>query len=719
MKQNIRINVQLDSKDCGPACISSLIKYYGKNVSIARIRQIANTDLLGTSGRGMIKSLKHFGFNTKGIRIKNLEELRKYEFPIIAHVRSNKIMEHYVLVYEIENDRLLIGDPLKGVETVKIEDFFEISTNLFLLAVPNDKFVEIKSSRGVFKELAPLFKPYKKNFLIILILTLLSSFLGIINSFYFKFIIDNIMSKNIKLLASISIVFLFLVVISSVNDYIRQKTIVTLAKNLDISILTTLYKKLINLPISYFKLRKIGEISSRIDDAIALRDVMTTTIISVFMDIIMIVSGSLVLIKINYTLFFSTIIPISLYIVTIFVFGKIINIMTKNVLEESAKTKAKFIEILNGITLIKSFTLEKVKEKEMRNATISTSETSVKLSKIISLQLTIQQFIKNVYTIILLWIGIMLVYKNKLTLGYLFTFNSLLAYFISPIERLVKMQPKIQNVALVSERLLDILDTDGECENDGECIDENLALKKLSEDIVIKDVRFRYGERDLILKDISLKLESKKIIGIVGASGSGKTTIANILLRFFEVESGEVLFGGVPIYNISRNVLRENIGYVSQETILFNMSIKDNLFSDDIKEIDYMCDALGLSNFIKSLPMGYDTILEENGSNLSGGQRQKLSIIRALLKKPKILILDEATSNLDTISEANLDKLISSKLNITIIKIAHRLTTVEKCEKIYVIDKGKVVEVGNHNELIRNGGKYSELWNQQYYEVML
>ena len=127
MKQNIRINVQLDSKDCGPACISSLIKYYGKNVSIARIRQIANTDLLGTSGRGMIKSLKHFGFNTKGIRIKNLEELRKYEFPIIAHVRSNKIMEHYVLVYEIENDRLLIGDPLKGVETVKIEDFFEIS----------------------------------------------------------------------------------------------------------------------------------------------------------------------------------------------------------------------------------------------------------------------------------------------------------------------------------------------------------------------------------------------------------------------------------------------------------------------------------------------------------------------------------------------------------------------------------------------------------------
>jgi ATP-binding cassette subfamily B protein len=315
-------------------------------------------------------------------------------------------------------------------------------------------------------------------------------------------------------------------------------------------------------------------------------------------------------------------------------------------------------------------------------------------------------------TIIILWIGFSMVLQDKITVGVLITFYALISYFTGPIKNLIQLQPTIQKAFVAAERLNDILELEVEKNNVSNNFKSN--DKTLIDTLEFRHVYFRYGNRELTLKDVCLQLKRGEKIAIVGESGSGKTTIAKLLLGFYEPENGEILINNESTKERGFNDLRRNIAYVDQNTFLFADTIKNNMMlgNEEVsdEEIWESCIKSHISEFIQGLPLKLDTPIDENGENLSGGQKQRIAIARALLRKPQILILDEATSNLDTITEdAIKDAIFKMNDNLTCIIIAHRLSTIRQCDCIYVMENGYVVEYGSHDELVDLNGKYAQL----------
>ncbi|MCX0362385.1 ATP-binding cassette domain-containing protein, partial [Clostridium perfringens] len=319
----------------------------------------------------------------------------------------------------------------------------------------------------------------------------------------------------------------------------------------------------------------------------------------------------------------------------------------------------------------------------------------------------------------ILWIGTIQVLNGKISFGELLTFNALLVYFLNPIENIINLQPTLQTAVVAAERLSEILDLSLEkAEDEHKKINPN----SLNGKIEFKNVDFRYGTRQLILKNINMTINKGERIALVGESGSGKTTIAKLLLNFYQCENGEIIVNDYNLLDINVEVLRDKIAYISQETFLFNGTILENLMLGNpyltYEEIIEACKKAQIHDFINSLPLRYNTLVEENGSNFSGGQKQRLSIARAILRKPEILIMDEATSNLDSITEKAIEKTIHefSEGMITII-IAHRLSTIMRCDNIYILEKGEIKEQGSHNELLEKQGRYYELWKEQLPDI--
>ncbi|HEX9060994.1 MAG TPA: ATP-binding cassette domain-containing protein, partial [Clostridia bacterium] len=306
---------------------------------------------------------------------------------------------------------------------------------------------------------------------------------------------------------------------------------------------------------------------------------------------------------------------------------------------------------------------------------------------------------------------------GSMTIGQLITFNVLLAYFLDPVRNLISLQPMMQTAVVASDRLGEILDLELEKKKD----EGALKPETLKGDIEIRNLEFRYGLRKPVLININLSIKQGEKVAFVGESGSGKTTLVKLLMKFYNVENGEILLNGINLKEIDITALRDKIAYISQDTFFFSGSIRENLSLamddldiSDIKEASAKAEA---DEFISSLYQGYETLLEENASNLSGGQRQRLAITRALLKKPDIFIMDEATSNLDSITEKAVEKTINEQsMGITTIIIAHRLSTIKRCDRIFVMDKGQIAESGTHKELMEFGGIYYNLWKEQFSE---
>lgn len=459
----------------------------------------------------------------------------------------------------------------------------------------------------------------------------------------------------------------------------------------------------------------MGEIISRFNDASKVREAIAGATLTIMIDTLMAAAGAVILYMQNGKMFGIAVLMVILYLIIVITFNRWYEKLNRKQMEDNAQLTSYLVESLNGIQTIKAYNAEGKAKTETEIRFVRLLKSIFHLSWVSNLQSSLKVFIELVGGVIILWAGGVCVIRGEITIGGLITFNSLLVYFLDPIKNLINLQPQIQTAVVAADRLGEILDLEVE---KTEAEYRKLSPDKLTGEIEIRNLDFRYGKRKQVLENINLKIEKGQKVAFVGESGSGKTTLSKLLLHMYSAEKGEILIDGNNIEDIQIERLREKMAYIPQETFLFSGSILENLtLGMDYAEMEVVIEAAKMAqahDFINQLPLRYETRLEENGANLSGGQRQRLAIARAILKKPDILILDEATSHLDSITERALDRTIRTYAkDITTIYIAHRLSTIKNCDKIFVMDKGKLIESGTHRELQAMGGKYAELVKQQ------
>ncbi len=490
-----------------------------------------------------------------------------------------------------------------------------------------------------------------------------------------------------------------------------------LSKQIDIQLMLGYYRHVVGLPINFFETRKIGEIISRFMDASKIRDALSTITVTLMIDTVMVTLGAILLYIHSPVLFGFTLLLIPFYIGIIFAFHKPYQSINREEMESNTKLNSYLVESLNGIATIKSYNAEKEVFFQTESRFVNLLKHVFKRGMLSNLQVSIKIGLELIGGTVILWIDAMQVLKGNMTIGELITYNALLAYFLNPIG----IQPTMQSALVAGERLNEIFDLD---QVKSEKEDNKVSPKQLSGKIECSNVTFRYGTRKDVLNNISFSIEPGSQAAFVGESGSGKTTISKLLMHYYESQQGDIYYDDYHIKEINRTALRDRIAYVSQESFFFSASIYENLCFGleqkvTLEEVIQVCKQACVHEFISELPLRYETFLEENASNLSGGQRQRLAIARALLKKPDILILDEATSNLDSTTKKHITDMLKElgSKGVTVIMIAHRLSTIQHASQIFVMEKGNIIERGSHEELLFYKGEYYRLWKNQTVHV--
>jgi len=718
--------IQADTKDCGPTCLKIISKHYGKTLNIQQLRDFSETTREGSNLLFLSDAAEKIGFRTLGVKL-NLESLEEAPLPCVLH--WNK--EHYVVLYDIKKGKYLISDPAFGLLQYNKEEFikFWIGNNateateegIALLIEPTPKFYQSEfdadEKKGLGFGMLTQYVWRYKSFLTQLSIGLLAgSLLQLIFPFLTQSIVDvGIQNQNLNFIYLILFAQLFLFAGRTGLDLIRGWIMLHLSTRINISLISDFFIKLMNLPISFFDVRMTGDIMQRINDHHRIEKILTTSSLNVLFSVVNMVIMGGVLAYYNIQIFAVFFIGSLLYFGWITLFLKRREALDYKRFSEVSQEQSKVMELINGMQEIKLHNAEKQKRWGWEHVQARLFRVSMKGLVLEQTQTIGSSVINELKNIFIVFISAKLVIDGQITLGMMMAISSIVGSLNGPVTQLISFVRELQDAKISLARLSEIHEKEDEIQQ--ESLQTNDVPQE--EDILIKDLSYRYLGNDLpVLENLNLIIPAKKVTAIVGVSGSGKTTLMKLLLKFYEPEKGEIHIGNTLLKNVSQKAWRNNIGAVMQEGFIFNDTIANNIaVGVDIinkERLVYAADVANIKEYISGLPLGYNTKIGSEGVGMSTGQKQRLLIARAVYKNPEMLFFDEATSALD----ANNEKEIMRKLDLffkdkTVVVIAHRLSTVMNADQIVVLDKGKIIEMGNHSALVEQKGNYFELVRNQ------
>jgi len=704
---------QQSASDCGAACLVMVGRYWGKRFTVNRLRDIANVDRNGASLRGLAAAAESIGFTTRPVKA-TLDKLALAGLPAIVHWEG----KHYIVVYKVTRDRVIVADPAIGQRTLTHAQFKAGWTGYTLLLQPTALLKDAKEASTPFFQFFELAKPHWLVLLEVFIASVLIQIFGLITPLFTQLLLDRVVVQrsNLTLTAvglGLLIFGLFQVALTGLRQYLLDHT----ANKVDLALIVGFISHTFRLPLNFFESRYVGDIISRLQENRKIQRFLTGEALSIVLDLLTVFIYIGLMLWYSWKMALLTLVIVPPFVLLPLIATPFLQRVSREIFGAYNEETGYLIQSLTGIRTVKSMAVEQTVRwhwEELFGKSIKHTFSGQVIGN------TLQIFsaaIKAVVTTALLWFGAWQVIQNELTIGQLVAFNMLLGNVISPFERLIMLWNELQEVLIAVERINDVIDTEPEEDLHSS---SRQSLPPISGHICFDKVTFRYHpESDVnTLENLSFEVQPGQMVALVGRSGSGKTTISKLILGLYPATVGKILIDGYDVTSLSLRSLRSQIGVVDQDTFMFGGTIRENISvghpEATLEEVIEAAQQAGAHQFIKELPMGYETQIGEGGGMLSGGQRQRLAIARALLGNPRLLILDEATSSLDAESE----RIIQTNLNTilqdrTTLVIAHRLSTVRNADLILVLDQGILVESGTHDELMARRGHYFYLNQQQ------
>lgn len=605
-------------------------------------------------------------------------------FPVIARVLSDEMYEHFIVIYNIDGKSILIGDPAESkVRNIEIYNLARVWLGQIITFEREKDFVyQNERENNLFRFNKDIKKQYKFMGLV-LIESMVILFINISGAYLFKFILSDsyntfyifghIVTNGIdKICLTLFLMYIFRAIV----EIIRCNMLTTISKDMDISITMKYYSHLIKIKSEAFDTHQAGDFISRFYDTEKIRNALSSIVLSSVLDTLMAVICGVILSKLNIKLFVIAVITMGAYFIIVTAFKEKLKKVNNGIMAYGARVTSNLKESIDGIHTIKSYGLEEKNIARIKGLYEKYTDKILHGARVANIQGVLTAFTGSVGILIVLSVGYKDYLKGIINISDLFMFYYVLDYFMGPIMGLLNLQPDIEAAIIAADRISDVLDISEENDNNN--------TEKLNGDIIFDDVTFRYGYDEPVFEHFTCKVPKGSKVAVSGKSGSGKTTMAKLLMRFYTPESGSIMIGSKNIERCSVESIRSSIAYIAQDTFLFEDTIYNNLTMGnttvDEKDVDFFVKKCGLDDYINRLPLGYNTIISESGKNLSGGQKQRISIIRALLSGKNIMIFDEATNNLEEELEHVINELIVNLPNeVTCLIITHREKIIEKC----------------------------------------
>ncbi|GHO99700.1 NHLP family bacteriocin export ABC transporter peptidase/permease/ATPase [Reticulibacter mediterranei] len=710
LHRRVPVIIQMSEVECGAACLAMILSYYGRHTRIVEIRQRIGIGRDGLSAFDLVNAARNYGLHVRAISLRN-SYMHGLHLPAIIHWEFN----HFLVVERWTSTHVDVVDPAQGHRRLTAEEFDAGFTGVVLLIEPNISFVRQapKARATLYTYIVQYIKQSPTILFQILVASIVLQVLGLSVPLFTKIVVDQIIPFNIReIMPILGVGMLFLLLSQLVMVSLRSCLLIYLQARIDLQIFPQFFEHLLSLPLSFFQQRSNGDILTRIESNLTIRDLLSTQLISTFLD------GSTVLVYFVILLtqargygFLVLLIGV-LQVLLLLSSASPLRSLSLRELAAIGHTQGYVAEALSGIVTLKAAGAERRSFKQWSNLFVQQLNTSVRRRYFSALLSNLTRLLSTLTPSALLWWGTLLVLNGSMELGTMLALNTLAVALLSPLGSLVSGGMQLQIVRSHLERLSDVVEA--EVEQDSQHVRQPPRLKGA---ITLEHVSFGYDRLSpLVLKDINVHIAAGETVAIVGPTGSGKTTLGKLLLGLYAPTTGEIRYDDIPLYSLNYQDVRMQFGSVMQEASIFSGSIRHNIALNnpdlDMEHIQNAARAAAIHDEIMSMPMGYETLVSEGGSALSGGQRQRLALARALAHSPAILLLDEATSSLDMKTERIVEQHLSS-LTCTQIIIAHHLNTIRNADTILVLENGQLVEQGTHQQLLQRQGYYAELLHAQ------